>query len=311
MDKDQVYGCLFGLCVGEALGVPVEGRTRESLSADPVTDMIGNGAFHQPPGTWSDISALAFCVVESICGGFSLSDLAARVVRVIREGYWTANGALFDIGATTRKALARLEKTLDRPENAGPRGENENGNGALAFVLPLAFSTLGLSFEERFKTAAQVTSLTHGHMRAITGSMILLELTRELLGGHPPHEALTRARKSVRAELSAEPELSHYARILDGDIAKLRAGEIRSGGYTVETLEAAIWCLVTERNYAGTVLKAVNLGGDTHVVTAIAGALAGLADGFKGIPKRWRDHVTRKEDITDLASRFYSIASSK
>ena len=56
---DKIKGVLFGLTVGDALGVPVEFRQREYLQAFPVTGITGYGSWNQAPGTWSDDSSLA------------------------------------------------------------------------------------------------------------------------------------------------------------------------------------------------------------------------------------------------------------
>ena len=59
VDKRQmILGGLWGAVVGDALGVPVEFQSRESLRSDPVVNMRGHGTHGQPPGTWSDDSSL-------------------------------------------------------------------------------------------------------------------------------------------------------------------------------------------------------------------------------------------------------------
>jgi ADP-ribosylglycohydrolase len=81
------------------------------------------------------------------------------------------------------------------------------------------------------------------------------------------------------------PEIEHYNRIFSPDFEKLPREEIKSGGYVVDTLEAALWCVLTTDSYRECVLKAVNLGGDTDTVAAIAGGLAGALYGYNAIPK--------------------------
>ncbi|RZK86886.1 MAG: ADP-ribosylglycohydrolase family protein, partial [Pedobacter sp.] len=54
---DKIKGALFGLSVGDALGVPVEFRSRDELANFPLTDMRGYGTWNQAPGTWSDDSS--------------------------------------------------------------------------------------------------------------------------------------------------------------------------------------------------------------------------------------------------------------
>ncbi len=53
----KIKSVLFGVAVGDALGVPVEFESRETIRKDPVTDMIGFGTYNLPPGTFSDDSS--------------------------------------------------------------------------------------------------------------------------------------------------------------------------------------------------------------------------------------------------------------
>jgi ADP-ribosyl-[dinitrogen reductase] hydrolase len=136
VSKETIESALLGLAVGDALGVPVEFKSRHTLSAVPVTEMIGFGTHSQPPGTWSDDSALAFCLAESLCKGYDLNDLARRFVNWCEWGYWAArNAEVFDIGNATRLAIRRLDLGIS-PVEAGGREEHSNGNGSLMRILP-------------------------------------------------------------------------------------------------------------------------------------------------------------------------------
>ena len=63
--QNKILGGILGLAVADALGVPVEFQSRESLRHNPVTDMRGFGVWHQPPGTWSDDTSLTLCLMDS------------------------------------------------------------------------------------------------------------------------------------------------------------------------------------------------------------------------------------------------------
>jgi len=65
--------------IGDALGVPVEFRSRAEVQIDPVTDMRGFGSHRQPKGTWSDDGALILCTVESLLRAeFDIQDMGQR-----------------------------------------------------------------------------------------------------------------------------------------------------------------------------------------------------------------------------------------
>jgi ADP-ribosylglycohydrolase len=79
--SSSVVGGLVGHLVGDALGVPVEFKSRAARHHDPVTDMRGYGTYNQPPGTWSDDDSLTLGTAEALLGGFDLARVADSFVR--------------------------------------------------------------------------------------------------------------------------------------------------------------------------------------------------------------------------------------
>lgn len=57
--------------------------------------------------------------------------------------------------------------------------------------------------------------------------------------------------------------------------------KIRTSGYVIDSIESAVWCLITTDSYKDCTTKAVDLGGDTNAVATIAGGLAGLYYGYE------------------------------
>ena len=87
----------------------------------------------------------------------------------------------------------------------------------------------------------------------------------------------------------------------------LTRDEIKSTGYVVDTLEAALWCNLNSSSYRECILLAVNLGDDTDTVAAVAGGLAGIiygVGGERGIPEEWINQLAKKEWIADLCGKF-------
>ena len=80
--SDRFRGCLLGLATGDAVGMPVEFRERDSF--EPLTDMVGGGPFQRPPGHWTDDTAMAICLAESLLesGGFDAQDQIERFSRI-------------------------------------------------------------------------------------------------------------------------------------------------------------------------------------------------------------------------------------
>ena len=101
--------------------------------------------------------------------------------------------------------------------------------------------------------------------------------------------------------LADHENLEYYGRLRDlSSFALLPEDSIRSSGYVVDALEAAVWCLVNADSFETALLKAVNLGDDTDTVGAIAGGLAGLYYGYDTIPAEWLAAIQRREWIEGL-----------
>lgn len=307
MKKDKILGGLLGLCVGDALGVPVEFQSREELRKNPVKDMIGYGTYNQPPGTWSDDSSLTFCLAESLCNGFDLRDIADKFVKWMYEGYWTPWGKAFDVGRTTQIAISRLKQGVD-PLEAGPKDERSNGNGSLMRILPLIFYVEKMDKEKQFEITHQVSRITHGHPRSQMACGICVQFGIHLFNGDTPEAAYEEMKDAVLKYYSKEPyidELRYFSRILASDISRLPIDSIKSSGYVVDSLEACLWCFLNNDSYRDTVITAVNLGGDTDTIGALAGGLAGIYYGYESIPKEWIRRIAKADEIIKLGERLY------
>ena len=148
----------------------------------------------------------------------------------------------------------------------------------------------------------QASALTHAHDRSVMACRIYGYILTFLLKD-PTRESLAAGIQFAGEDLNHLPEFEHYTRLFAPDFAALPEDEIKSSGYVVDTLEAALWCLLTTDNYRDCVLKAVNLGGDTDTVAAVAGGLAGALYGYEGIPQAWRETLIKREWIEEMCER--------
>lgn len=298
---------LLGVAVGDAIGVPVEFKSRAEISKEPVTDMIGFGTHDQLPGTWSDDSSLTFCLAESLTNGYDLHDIANNFVRWRCDNFWTARAEVFDVGITTHEAIERIVRGV-QPNLAGGFDARCNGNGSLMRILPLLVYIKNLPIAERFAITRNVSSITHGHIRSAIACFYYLEFARKLLTGNDLHAIYQELKQEVPAFFKTtsiiKDEIKLFDRLFAGNIHEAVEGEINSSGYVLHTLEASIWCLLNTTTYKEAVLKAVNLGEDTDTTGAVTGGLAGLHYGIETIPKDWVLKLARKNDIDDLAARL-------
>lgn len=314
MNRDFYKDILFGLSVGDALGVPFEFKDREHLIANPVADMEGYGTYQQPPGTFSDDSSMAFCLAETLTQDFNLTILAQHFVSWLRNRYWTAYDEVFDVGIATSRAIRQLEMRVP-PELAGGNDESDNGNGSLMRILPLVLYIKDFPEKERFTFTEAVSSITHRHYISVVACFYYLEFARLIIQGEDKMKAYKKIqssfRNSLQQHLNPLPDLQMFNRLLEQDIFKLTSDQIFSSGFVVYTLEASIWCLLTTNSYKEATLKAVNLGFDTDTTASVTGGLAALVYGWKSIPRHWLQQLARYNDIESLAERLRAACENK
>ena len=304
---------IFGLVVGDALGVPVESQSRESLRKNPVIDMREYGTYHLPRGTWSDDSSMTLATLDSLINGYHLEDIMERFVIWMLKKEYTAVGEIFDMGFITGNAMNKYLLTGDLTM-CGGYFESSNGNGSLMRILPVCIYLFtkkeDMTEREKIHIIHEVSALTHRHARSKFACGLYYFCVKSILESN--NELNKKLQNGIRAGMKfyqqksmyAE-ELHHFIRLVDMDSFSLcKEEEIKSTGYVVDSLEAAIWCLLTTTNYKECVLRAVNLGGDTDTIAAIAGGLAGLEYSYKQIPEEWIKVIARRDWIHELCCRI-------
>ena len=309
-----VRSAMFGHAIADAMGVPVEFSDRSDRRRDPVTGYRGYGAHDVPAGTWSDDTSMALATLDSLAHSLDYTDMMERFCDWKLHAAYTATGVVFDMGITTSKALSQYKQGVPAL-SCGMSGEYDNGNGSLMRIIPAAlyckYAAADLSLDEQLAIIHDVSALTHSHPRSQMGCGIYALILMELCDGRGIagiQLGIDRAKEYYEANPAFSRELGSYARILGcasiTDFARTPEDEIRSGGYVVDTLEAALWCVLNTNNYRDCVLKTVNLGDDTDTVAAVAGGLAGCLYGMEGIPDGWLAGLRKAEDIEALCGAF-------
>ena len=235
MDR-TIKDCIYGLAVGDALGVPFEFRPRDSFNA---TTMTSGGVWNQPIGTWSDDTSMTIATCDALRENNKKIDLKAIQRNfVIWKDYdaYTAHNNTFDVGNTTAQALDR---------RIGLGDLYSNGNGSLMRIAPLIF--IDCTEEE----IAQVSAITHAHQYSIEACILYVKIGKELLKG--------KDLKTILDELDCSDTFTRLK-----NLKNLDRDSIQSSGYVVHTLEASLWCILNTATYSSAVLTAVNLGDDTE-----------------------------------------------
>ena len=293
---------IVGLTVGDALGVPVEFKSREYLIENPVTGMMGHGTYDQPKGTWSDDTSLTLATMNSIAEkkAIDLEDIMKEFVAYARQSKYCQYD-VFDYGNTTIEAIDRFERGYSVSE-CGGREEYDNGNGSLMRILPLAFIP-GITYDE----IENVSGLTHAHPKSKISCVLYIEIAKSMLENDLKiEENIQMACEKIRKYYEGSQDLDEFQDIFDMDF---HVTEGRS--YVIKTLEAVLYCLLETESYRDAVLKAVNLGRDTDTVAAITGGLAGIYYGYDDIPEEWTSDIPQMDYILEICDEFEKFCIDK
>ena len=305
--RTMISAVIYGLVVGDALGVPVEFEKRDTYS---IIDMVGYGTYNQPPGTWSDDTSLTLALMEHLGEKSDLSILIDKFVSY-RDGYLTPFGYCFDIGIATNEAIERYLSGIS-PEVCGGKDERSNGNGALMRISPLVFLLLkNFNLINQVKVIKKYTTVTHGHPMSIVASIIYFFLLKDMLFNDSLPEVLDSVQIKLEEIFSQNSEYleeyeNHFKEIFDEEFYHKSREEIKSTGYVVDTLKACLWCIGTTNSFKDAVLKAVNLGEDTDTIGAITGTLAGAKYSLASIPKEWIEKLANKALIDEKCEQLFN-----
>lgn len=290
---DRIRGGIMGMLVGDALGVPYEFTRSYDIPHEDFIEMVPPKGFQQahcvPAGTWSDDGAQALCLLASLieCGDLDTKDLGSRFVRWYQNGYMAADNRLFDVGSQTARALHKIQAGHP-PDQAGGATEQDNGNGSLMRVLPLALWHQGFD-KDLIDMAARQSALTHGHPRAKIACALYCMWARCILEGRND------------LDLAAQ-RVAQYISVADTQELNLLmshrpTGHAWGSGYVLDSFASAREAL-NQPSYEAVVKQAIAYGRDTDTTACIAGGLAGLLYGESNIPQRWLDTL-RGRDILD------------
>lgn len=298
ISSERVCGALVGLAIGDALGAPVEFRARGTFPE--VRDMQAGGYFRLPAGAWTDDTAMALCLADSLMHDADLdpADLLDRFLRWMDSHENTSTGKCIGVGQNTLVVMGNYRRTgaLVAPPVRG----RSDGNGALMRVAPIACRHWQDIHKAR-KVSRIQSFATHASELSAAACEALAWLLCELIAGRSWDEAFDR--------ISAED----WPIEIQAIVSRLWVGKprdaIRSSGFVVQTFEAAVWAVGSTESFEDALILAVNLGHDADTVGAVAGQIAGARYGHWSIPHHWVHALAKRSDIERRAHELY-VASA-
>ncbi|OGM45558.1 ADP-ribosylglycohydrolase [Aspergillus bombycis] len=297
----RTLGSIWGVCVGDALGGPVQ--FMDPGSFEPITGLEYVKPFNQPAGSYSDDGSMTLALAQSII------DSQGKYNHVLSIQYfvdWFSTGRFstinhaWDVGRSTRSALQSWKKQgtedLQRTQeviNGKLDVEQSSGNGSLMRIAPVGLA-LWRDLGEATRVAREQSRVTHPVLACLEAYESKEQLCDRINGFNFTHSALAQ-------------RLSGYKTISDWQAQS--AADMHSSGWVVDTLEVALWGFFKFDCWAAGVLAVTNLGGDADTAAAVYGGLAGAFYGFESIPTTWVDGMQNQGFIAEVAGKLSEFVS--
>jgi ADP-ribosyl-[dinitrogen reductase] hydrolase len=316
--RDRIEAGLWGLLIGDAVGVPYEFHPRQDIPPLADIDMwppakFDRAHFGVPPGTWSDDGAQALILMSTLLdsppgGELNIVGFTQGLLAWFDDGFMAVDGRVFDVGLQTVQAIRRLRDGVPALQ-AGSACDQANGNGSLMRTLPVALwhQLNGSSDAALVETAMLQSMPTHSHLRSRVACAFYGLWAREMLNGATDTEAGWHAAAAKLATVIATmPHAEEAAQELNANICpRVENSKVGGTGYVVDCLHSARWAL-RQGSYEHVVKAAISLGHDTDTTACVAGGIAGIRDGVSAIPARWLDGLRGKQMVEAILARLPS-----
>src|ERR1019366_6566722 len=240
--RNRALGAFLGLAVGDAVGTTIEFESKPSYAR--LEDMVGGGPFDLKAGQWTDDTAMALALADSLLAQpqFDPADLMTRFVDWRQNGTYSCTGTCFDCGSTIGASLDRFKNTGD--PIAGSTDARSAGNGALMRLSPIAIRYWSIR-QKMAEVAAIQTRTTHGAPEAVEASVLFAEILADAISGAPRDQVLGPRSGAFSSKIEA---------IASGlSWRGLHRNKIYGSGYVVDCLNAALWAVSRTTNFCSAI----------------------------------------------------------
>ncbi len=290
--------CILGEAIGDALGMPVEGMSREEVKR-----LYGNlRDFHPSPygdlaaGEWTDDTEQMLVLAESLLETiyFSPENFAEK----LKEWYLKTTSRR--IGPSSTKAISNLLSGV--PWNRA--GVKSDTCGAAMRVAPVGLVYhFSLNLVEKY--AELSARVTHTGSGAIAGAVAVAIAVACSVLGFEEEEMLDEISRRVEEHDSLMADKVRYAYEIsdyDLDFAVEKLGNTISA---LDVVPMAFYSFFAGKSFEDSLVLAASAGGDADSIAAICGAMKGAAGYY--LPERWLKGLKDREVLIKIADRLYDL----
>ena len=333
--KNRARGALYGLAIGDALGMPTQLLSRREITERwgeqlpgfepaPPGHRIAAGL---PAGTVTDDTEQAVLLGRLLVKGHGTVDpreLAQALVSWERD--MAARGSLDLLGPSTKRALAAILAGVP-PEEAGASGDTNGAAMRIAPVgiaMPLDLREVKPSLSTLVDQVVAVSYVTHNTGLALAGAAAVAAAVSAGVAGASIAEATMIAAAAARlgagrghwvagADVAARIEWA-VGLVAGRDRAEASRLIYTLVGTSLATQESvpaafAVLAAVPEDPWQACLLAA-SLGGDCDTIAAMAGAVAGACHGVDAFPATALAVIDAQDlGLNALAGDLYALRS--
>jgi ADP-ribosylglycohydrolase len=304
--RDRALGALYGLALGDALGMPTQSLSRAEIAARyGLVDRLLDGADDQPiapglpAGTITDDTEQALLLARLLIeGDGSVDPVAFATALEDWEQDMVRRGSLDLLGPSTRRALTRL-RDGESPDETGRDGTT---NGAAMRVAPVGIAVAGPRLLDAVVASSRVT---HNTGLGIAAAAAVAAAVSAGIAGAGLHAALDAAERAAAAGATrghwvAGGDIAARLRWVRGWVRGMSRTELADAvaevvGTSVAANESVVAAFALAEALGAdpraALTTAASLGGDTDTVAAICGAVLGAHHGVAGLPADLLDQV--------------------
>lgn len=316
--SDRFIGCLLGMAIGDALGVPGAGLTgaQVAFQLGTVSGYLPRrnsaGEIVAQAGEISANSELALCLVESMATSSGFVDPLTAGFRFARLLH--GEHAHF-LGVTTRAALARAEASGDY--QAGLGGAGTAGAGPAARVAPVGLAHALGRFNPELLTREVLRSalITHSHPEAINGALAIAYAVDRLTRRETPPAMIVADVLAFIDEDAVARRLRVAERLLQGNQRipdAVAVEQLGVSGYVAEAVATALYLVAAHDGaFESAVLASANAGGASDAIGAMVGALCGSWTGGAQLPPALVDGLESRMYVLMAAPALYRTAQRR
>ena len=343
VSSDNNPGCLVGGAIGDALGAPIEfyglEQIRENYGKNGIADFV---EFPMNTGEFTDDTQMTLFTAEALVSASKQGVIkdSGALTSLAWESYqrWLVTQNYTDFESFYETENSNIETSwlikckelyknrapgmtcISALENGNPGTtekpvNNSKGCGTIMRMAPVGISFQGES-ERAFKTACELSALTHGHPSGYLSAGVFASVISDLAVGKALPEsidnslAILKAWRNHRETLEAVQnslilfETTKNKRV---DIQAEVIEELGAGWVAEEALSMSLFAtLLFENDFEKGVLFAVNHSGDSDSTGSITGNLLGLINGIDGIPRKWISNLRYVNIVEKVADELWN-----